>query len=178
MYTPLNQHALTMHNPCRHGSNPSYCLHAADRMTTLNGLWAGGKSAQSDFATIAYQLQLLGFNAVRLPFLFEDLKAPATDIGGYCTGQSSLAELAERTTDPEYSGPVTRSAPKPVVPLFNTREPGSCNRYIPGDKTLDRFLWTVQWLVANGWYVLIDFHPMVGSSPVLPTCCVVQLASC
>jgi hypothetical protein len=28
-------------------------------MTWLNGLWAGGKSANSDFATIAYQLQLL-----------------------------------------------------------------------------------------------------------------------
>jgi hypothetical protein len=28
-------------------------------MTWLNGLWAGGKSGNSDFATIAYQLQLL-----------------------------------------------------------------------------------------------------------------------
>jgi aryl-phospho-beta-D-glucosidase BglC (GH1 family) len=133
-------------------------------MTTLNGLWAGGKSAQSDFATIAYQLQLLGFNTVRLPFLFEDLKKNATDIGGYCTGQSTLAELAERTTDPDYSGPITRPAPKPVVPLFQTREPGSCNKYIPGGRTLDRFLWTMQWFVANGWYVLIDFHPMVSAA--------------
>jgi len=28
-------------------------------MTALNGLWAGGKSGNSDFATIAYELQLL-----------------------------------------------------------------------------------------------------------------------
>jgi hypothetical protein len=28
-------------------------------MTWLNGLWAGGKSGNSDFATIVYELQLL-----------------------------------------------------------------------------------------------------------------------
>lgn len=33
-----------------------------------NGTWEGG-----DFATIVHQLKLLGFNAVRLPFLFGDL---------------------------------------------------------------------------------------------------------
>lgn len=32
------------------------------------GTWEGG-----DFATIVHQLKLLGFNAVRLPFLFGDL---------------------------------------------------------------------------------------------------------
>lgn len=32
--------------------------------------------------------------------------------------------------------------------------------YIPGGQTVDRYLWTVQWLIANGWYVLIDSHPM------------------
>lgn len=33
-----------------------------------SGTWEGG-----DFATIVHQLKLLGFNAVRLPFLFGDL---------------------------------------------------------------------------------------------------------
>lgn len=129
-------------------------------MTWLNGLWAGGKSGHSDFATIAYELQLLGFNAIRLPFLFRDLKAPATQIGGYCTGAHTLEELAERTVDPEFKGEVTKKAPPPVVPLPNITAPGTCNTYIPGGQTIDRYLWTVQWLVANGWYVLIDSHPM------------------
>jgi hypothetical protein len=33
-----------------------------------NATWEGG-----DFATIVHQLKLLGFNAVRLPFLFGNL---------------------------------------------------------------------------------------------------------
>lgn len=54
----------------------------ACRMTFLNGLWAGQASANSDFAAIVWQMKLLGFNAIRLPFLFEDLKAPAANISG------------------------------------------------------------------------------------------------
>jgi aryl-phospho-beta-D-glucosidase BglC (GH1 family) len=38
--------------------------------TAVDGLWAGGIAYQTDFAWIIYQLQLLGFNAIRLPFLF------------------------------------------------------------------------------------------------------------
>ena len=34
---------------------------------------AGTDSLTLDFATIVYRLQLLGFNAVRLPFSFSDL---------------------------------------------------------------------------------------------------------
>jgi hypothetical protein len=136
-------------------------------MTFLNGLWAGGTSANSDFATVAYQLQLLGFNAIRLPFLFEDLRTPAANISGYCTRQSTLVELAQRTVDPADPNPPSaaelQGAPKPKVPLFDTSVPGSCNHYIPwGGSTMERFLWHIQWLVASGWYVLIDYHPMVS----------------
>ncbi|KAI8474575.1 MAG: hypothetical protein J3K34DRAFT_407464 [Monoraphidium minutum] len=116
-------------------------------MTWLNGLWAGGKSGNSDFATIVYELQLLGFNAIRLPFIFRDLKAPATQIGGYCTGAHTLEELAERTVAPGHAAP-------------HHQEAAAARAYIPGGQTIDRYLWTVQWLIANGWYVLIDSHPM------------------
>lgn len=50
--------------------------------TYLHGLWAGQASANSDFAAIAWQFKLLGFNAIRLPFLFADLWTPAEMIGG------------------------------------------------------------------------------------------------
>jgi hypothetical protein len=50
--------------------------------TYLHGLWAGQASANSDFAAIAWQFRLLGFNAIRLPFLFADLWTPAEMIGG------------------------------------------------------------------------------------------------
>lgn len=59
---------------CRFGFN----AHA----TYLHGLWAGQASANSDFAAIAWQFRLLGFNAIRLPFLFADLWTPAEMIGG------------------------------------------------------------------------------------------------
>ncbi|KAF6266483.1 glycoside hydrolase superfamily [Scenedesmus sp. NREL 46B-D3] len=134
-----------------------------NRMTFLNGLWAGQASANSDFAAIIWQLKLLGFNSIRLPFLFEDLQAPAQPISGYCTHESTLAELANRTVDPQYSVAIRRAPPTPAVSLPRVAEPGSCNKYIPpaaGGKTMERFLWTVQWLVSNGFYVLIDYHPM------------------
>lgn len=34
----------------------------------VDGLWAGGTDAATDFLQIVHQLKLLGFNAVRLPF--------------------------------------------------------------------------------------------------------------
>jgi aryl-phospho-beta-D-glucosidase BglC (GH1 family) len=33
-----------------------------------DGLWAGGSDTATDFLEIVYQIKLLGFNAVRLPF--------------------------------------------------------------------------------------------------------------
>lgn len=69
------------------------------RMTFLNGLWAGQASANSDFAAIIWQLKLLGFNAIRLPFLFDDLQAPAQPIQGEqpaAAGPASTTGLAQR----------------------------------------------------------------------------------
>lgn len=42
----------------------------------MGGLWAGRTTQQGDFATVAYRAQLLGFNAVRIPFRFSDLNLP------------------------------------------------------------------------------------------------------
>jgi len=66
---------------------------------------------------------------------------------GYCTKQSTLQELAQRTVDPAYTGPVPSEVPVPSVPLPDVSTPGSCNLYIPGDGglTIQRYLWTVQW---------------------------------
>jgi hypothetical protein len=42
----------------------------------------GSDSLTMDFATIVYRLQLLGFNAVRLPFSFQNLydEAPESQV--------------------------------------------------------------------------------------------------
>ena len=39
-----------------------------DGSTMVGGLWAGAHTQVGDFATVVYRAQLLGFNAVRLPF--------------------------------------------------------------------------------------------------------------
>ena len=39
----------------------------------MNNLWLDNTTLGGDFATVVYRAQLLGFNAVRLPFRFSDL---------------------------------------------------------------------------------------------------------
>lgn len=38
--------------------------------TMVDGLYAGDSTLTGDLATVAYRIQLLGFNAIRLPFSF------------------------------------------------------------------------------------------------------------
>ena len=68
-----------------------------------------------------------GFNAIRLPFIFKDLKSQASQIGGYCQGASTAEEIARRTVDPAFKGPITKKPPAPVVPLPTIDAPGKCN---------------------------------------------------
>jgi hypothetical protein len=49
-------------------------------MSMVDGLWAGGTEAATDFALIVYQLKLMGFNSVRLPFRWLDMDAPAVKV--------------------------------------------------------------------------------------------------
>ena len=39
----------------------------------LEGLWVEGSALQRDLAIITQRIRLLGFNAIRLPFSFQDL---------------------------------------------------------------------------------------------------------
>ena len=39
--------------------------------TFVDGLWQGPTALSQDFGTIAYRMQLLGFNTVRLPMSFQ-----------------------------------------------------------------------------------------------------------
>ena len=34
--------------------------------------------------------------------------------------------------------------------------PGVCNAYLPEDTTLDRFLWVVNYLTQQGFYIILD----------------------
>jgi hypothetical protein len=122
----------------------------------VNATWEG-----SDFATIVHQLKLLGFNAVRLPFQFEDLyQLSAIDYTRTCPEEPPTQEsLAARTTAPGAKVAGNKTA---AVESFKPENYGMglCNGYLPsGTMTLSRYLWVVQYLVANGFYVVLDYHP-------------------
>ncbi len=34
----------------------------------------------------------------------------------------------------------------------------TCNQYLPNDSTINRFVWVVKYLAANGFYVIVDDH--------------------
>jgi aryl-phospho-beta-D-glucosidase BglC (GH1 family) len=136
--------------------------------TMLDGLYSSGSAAATDMASITWQLRLLGFNGVRLPFLFDDVlrRAPRnTTFLSYCD-PTTPRELAERAVDPEAPADGKQRAsesqpvPVPPVPLPPAGGDTRCNTYLPWTSTLDRFLWVVQWFAANGFYVLLDYHPM------------------
>ena len=39
----------------------------------LEGMWVDGDAMQRDLATILQRIRLLGFNAIRLPFSFQNI---------------------------------------------------------------------------------------------------------
>jgi hypothetical protein len=76
---------------CRFGfNNGKTMVDGLDGENTISHTWQSG-----DFATIVYQLRLLGFNAVRLPFLFNDLLARKPQVsGGEAAGWWQVAAYA------------------------------------------------------------------------------------
>ena len=61
-----------------------------DGNTMFDGLWGGSDSLAQDWATIVYRIQLLGFNAIRIPFSFKDLQASPKSFSQSCTQVVSL----------------------------------------------------------------------------------------
>ncbi len=54
---------LMLHPGCRFGFN--------NHQTAMDGLYAGGAAFHTDYMWVTYQLQLLGFNAIRVPYIFK-----------------------------------------------------------------------------------------------------------
>ena len=125
----------------------------------VDALWVGGSRADTDFHALSYQLRLLGFNAVRLPFTFSDLKRPGRRQAMACT-HNGKAAWARRATDPELkSEPEYFLAPDPSIEVpLEGWERELCNTYIPSNETAltgERLLWAVEYFVASGFYVVV-----------------------
>lgn len=150
--------------------------------TMVDGLWAGGSAIATDFNTIVYRLRLLGFNSVRLPFTFDDLGMKALPKAIGCIGAGAgdveasvglsgggsidtlvyVEKIVEQLL-PEYgivgvAGEREKKVPfdGPLVPPGPGRV---CNSYLPRD-TLGRLLYTMEVFARNGFYVVLDYHPM------------------
>jgi aryl-phospho-beta-D-glucosidase BglC (GH1 family) len=123
--------------------------------TMVDGLWSPG-GLSSDFATIVYRMQLLGFNAVRLPISFKDLYnlAPRNLVFEYAI--PSISQIQASVTNPSVSVASSQTIPPMLSPVVRTA--GKTNEYLPNDSTLNRFLWTVNFFAKNGFYVLIGNH--------------------
>lgn len=122
----------------------------------LDGLW-GQDAMSKDFATVVWRLQLLGFNAVRLPFSFQDLHQLAPrDWSGQWTCPSETDML-------KGAIPLNRNQPHslPLPPLPSPpmrKQSNSCNDYLPNSSTYDRYCWVVHFFASNCFYVLVDNH--------------------
>lgn len=120
----------------------------------VDGLWITPDSITLDFPTIVYRLQLLGYNAVRLPFDFKNLYGPAPQSFTQSCNTLTQATLVAATTDPS----VTPTGEPPVLTSSPTQTPGVCNSDLPNGDVLERFLYVVRFFANNGFYVLIDDH--------------------
>jgi len=76
--------------------------------TMVDGMWNPSSGISYDFATVIYRWQLLGFNAIRLPFSF------AGSGGLYNSASSPLNKLSTNCPLPSFV-----SNPPAVAPLYD-----------------------------------------------------------
>lgn len=126
----------------------------------------GSPAIAADFATAVYRQALLGFNLVRLPFRFDGLDAPPPSaLARPCKAASrgAVRRALSSNPDPPFDRIDTAAIPlpPPVAPPAPPRKGDpACNWYLPDASTVrDRLLFAVQYYVANGFYVILDWHP-------------------
>lgn len=125
----------------------------------VDGLWAGGTEAATDFALIVYQFKLLGFNAVRIPFRWTDLDAKPARQDKVCSAVS-VDWLRKRLIHPKLVDKFNGAQlPGNVAPLKNDRG-GMCNTYVPTTTVHERLVWVTQVFISQGFYVVLDYQPM------------------
>lgn len=122
----------------------------------VDGLWSTNQGMTYDFATVIYRWQLLGFNAIRLPFSMTDLYSRTPNSKRSTCTLPSFASVAYSVTDPADNVQPNLAFPQPVS--WPAHSANTCNEYLPSDTTLNRFVWVAQHLARNGFYVIIDCH--------------------
>lgn len=67
-------------------------------------------------------------------------------------------QVAEATTSPTVKGDLLEKVKRPDLPAVPRRRDGWCNDYVPDESTIHRLLWAVNFLVENGFYVVLDYQ--------------------
>jgi hypothetical protein len=116
-----------------------------------------------------------GFNTIKLLFSFQALKAAAANQTAACR-PSTKAAWAARATAPQQRAlklntTVTLPDPAVYLPLAAHNGTAGCNSYLPAGDGLTRLLWTVQYLVANGFYVVVSGVRALLPAEVLVSVC-------
>ena len=127
----------------------------------VDGLWAQTSDATvSDFAAVVWRLRLLGFNAVRLPFSFQEFsKTPRSFVWNYCTSDTS--KVVSSVVPPGTTLPA--GAVPPPLDVQPPRTPNTCNDYVPATSVKARLLWASKFFAVNGFYVVLDDHMIYGA---------------
>lgn len=100
-----------------------------------------------------------------------------SDYARPCAPETPLSaqEIANATLPEDIAEDFADKMPKDLDLLLPMNSAaGTCNSYLPnGPTTLPRFLWVVEYLVANGMYVLVSVRvPEVHGQRLCVTVCV------
>jgi hypothetical protein len=116
----------------------------------VDGLWNPSDGWTYDFATVIYRWQLLGFNAIRMPFSFVDLQKSVTDKRSNQCSLPNFTDIAYSVTDPSDNVPSGLTYPSPAA--WPQHSANTCNEYLTQGSVFDRFVWVVHFLAQNGFY--------------------------
>lgn len=119
----------------------------------LNGMW-NYNGLSGDFETTVRRLKALGFNAIRLPFVFANLNGAVQNTYQYSSlSPATTSQLIANLTNPSYS-----ISGKILPALTYTSGQTYANQYLPANTVMARFVYVINFFAKNGFYVLIDNH--------------------
>lgn len=122
----------------------------------------GNSSISRHLVTATYQLRRQGFNAIFLPVVLKDLRDSSSCID---SGKSTAHKCCM-----QVPLDVFRATFAPGEAAAGDAASWPCSSLLPNTTTLDRLLWSVQWFVVNGLYVILtepegySFHDAAGVS--------------
>lgn len=135
-----------------------------DGNTVVDGLWEPEVDVDLDglsmeLQTAVQRMQLLGFNAIRLPFTFDQLYNAAPKNYTLECEHPDLTQVVESLIPPYLDISVTNDSVKHIADgqlqaPYRLVE-GTCNPWLPNSSVLDRFLFVINYLARNGFYIVV-----------------------